>query len=304
MKVCRSLPQKIGGGNVKNRIKGLLSLGIGCFLMTGAQALARPASGSKTSGHADPPAHAVSSSAGVTVSRPNFSSRVRPFSRVSFGGGISLLGVHLLAATNVNRHLDLRGDGRFFQYNVGNFDAEGFSFSPRLNLASAGVSLDFYPFPRHGLRLTPGLLFYNHNGAGSRINANSDNGPITLNGDDYFPSASNPVNGTATLNLHSQTPAFTVTTGWGTFLHAKGRHLSFPFEIGVALIGSPTVDLALTSGQTCDYTGQNCVNVTSNQQLQKDLQAQAAKYKHDLEPLKTFPILDGGIVYSFSIRPR
>jgi hypothetical protein len=287
---------------MKNCIKGVFSLGIGCFLMVGAQASAQSVTGSKTSGLVDPHAYAGSTSAGVTVSKPAVSSRVRPFSRVAFGGGISLLGVHLLAATNVNRHLDVRGDGRFFQYNVGNFQADGFNISPRLNLASAGVSLDFYPFPRHGLRLTPGVLFYNHNEASSAVIANS--GTITLNGDDYFPSASNPVTGTATLNLHPQTPAFTVTTGWGSFLHADGRHWSFPFEIGVAFIGSPSVDLALTSGQTCDYTGLNCVDVTSNQQLQKDLQAQAAKYKHDMDPLKTFPILGGGVVYSFGIRSR
>lgn len=227
----------------------------------------------------------------------------RPFSRVAIGGGISLLGIHLLAATNVNSYLDLRGDGHFFQYNVGNFQTNGFDISPRLNLASAGVSLDFYPFPRHGLRLTPGVLFYNHNQATSAVNAEGGTS-FTLNHDDYYSSTSNPVTGTATLNLHSQTPAFTMTTGWGSFLPAKGKHWSFPFEIGVAFIGSPAVNLALTSGQACDYAGQNCVDVTSSQQLQSDIQAQEAKYKHDLDPLKTFPVIGGGVVYSFRIRSQ
>lgn len=250
---------------------------------------------------ADPPAHAGGASTVLSNSKTAGSSSVRPFSRVAFGGGISLLGVHLLAATNVNRYFDLRGDGRFFQYNVGNFNANSFAISPRLNFASAGVSVDFYPFPRHGLRLTPGVLFYNHNEASSAVIAN---GGFTFNGNDYNSSPSNPAAGTVTLNLHSQTPAFTVTTGWGSFLPAKGKHWSFPFEIGAAFIGTPTVDLAVTSGQTCDDAGQNCVDVASNQQLQQDIKAQEAKYKHDLDPLKTFPILGGGVVYNFSIRSR
>jgi hypothetical protein len=60
--------------------------------------------------------------------------------------------------------------------------------------------------------------------------------------------------------------------------------------------------MALTSGQVCDSTGLNCVNVTTNQQLQSDLQAQSAKYSKDVDALKTFPILSGGVVYNFSIR--
>jgi len=257
---------------------------------------------SKVSGLADLHADAVNSSAAIAFSEPAAPSQVPPFSRVAFGGGISLLGVHLMAATNVNRYLDLRGDGRFFKY-TGNFNTDGFAISPRLNLASAGISLDLYPFPRHGLRLTPGVLFYNQNKATSAIIAEGGS-TFTLNGEDYYSSASNPVTGTATLNLHSQTPAFTITTGWGSFLPANGKHWSFPIEIGVALIGSPAVDLALTSGQICDSTGENCADVASNQELQQDVQAQAAKYEHDLEPLKTFPIIGFGVVYSFGIRPR
>lgn len=60
--------------------------------------------------------------------------------------------------------------------------------------------------------------------------------------------------------------------------------------------------MALTSGQVCDSTGQFCENVASDKQVQADLNAQLAKYKNDLDPLKTFPIIGGGVVYNFRVR--
>lgn len=235
------------------------------------------------------------------VSRRFVPGLVSPFSRIAIGGGISPMGVHLLAATPLNRNFDVRGNGNFFNYSAGNISTSGFTISPQLNLASAGVTLDVYPFAGHGFRLSPGVLFYNTNQASSTVVAQGGT-TFTLNGHDYYSSESNPVSGAATLNLHAQNPAFTITTGWGSFFPARGGHWSFPFEIGVAFIGAPTVNMALTSGQACDYTYQTCVNVASDQQLQSDLQAQVAKYKNDLDPLKTFPVIGGGVVYNFRIR--
>lgn len=92
-----------------------------------------------------------------------------PFSRIAIGGGFSPLGVHLLAATNLNPHLDVRGNGNFFRYSVGDISTSGFTISPQLNLASAGATLDVYPFAGHGFRLSPGALFYNTNQASSAV---------------------------------------------------------------------------------------------------------------------------------------
>lgn len=237
------------------------------------------------------------------ASRKPASMPTSPFSRVAIGGGFSPMGVHLLAATNLNPHLDVRGNGNFFKYSVSNISTSGFTISPQLNLASAGATLDVYPFAGHGFRLSPGALFYNTNQASSAVVAQGG-ASFTLDGNDYYSSESNPVTGAASLNLHSRNPAFTITTGWGSFFPARGGHWSFPFEIGVAFIGSPKVKMALTSGQVCDSTGVNCANVTADPQLQTDLQAQMAKYDKDVDPLKTFPILGGGVVYNFRIRSR
>jgi hypothetical protein len=110
------------------------------------------------------------------------------------------------------------------------------------------------------------------------------------------------VAGTGTFGLHSQTPAFTMTTGWGNVIPRNGGHFSFPVEVGVAFIGSPAVNVALTSGQACNAQGQNCVNVATDPTLQANLQAQITKYKSNLDPLKTYPIVSFGVAYSFSVR--
>jgi len=110
------------------------------------------------------------------------------------------------------------------------------------------------------------------------------------------------VKGTGAVGLHTQKPAFTITTGWGNVVPSRGGHWSFPFELGVAFIGAPTMKLALTQGQVCDANGLNCVNVATDQALQTNLQAQVDKYIGDLEQLKTYPIVSIGVAYSFRIR--
>jgi hypothetical protein len=224
----------------------------------------------------------------------------KPFSAIAFGGGISPLGVNMSMATNLNRYMNLRGTGNIFNYTVNNFTTNGFTANGNLNLASAGTSLDLYPFPNHGLRFSPGVLFYNQNG----LTANATVAPgksFTLNSTNYYSSAANPVTATASLGLNTRKQAFTATTGWGNMIPRRGGHWSFPVELGAAFIGSPTLNMNL-AGTACDQTGVYCVDVASNQQIQANLQAQVTKYRKDLDPLKTYPIASFGLAYSFKTR--
>ncbi len=231
---------------------------------------------------------------------PPVASAAAPFSRVAFGGGISPLGINLIAATNVNRHLNLRGSGNLFKLTENNISTNGFNVDANLNLASAGLSADVFPFPNRGFRLSPGLLFYNHNRASATFNVQGGTS-FTLNNYTYYASSANPVMGAGSLGLNSRKPAFTVTTGWGNMIPHNGGHWSFPFEVGVAFIGAPSLNIALTSGQVCDAQGLNCVNVATDPDVQANLQAQIAKYRSDLDPLKTYPIISGGVAYSFHV---
>lgn len=226
--------------------------------------------------------------------------RPAPFSRLAIGAGFSPMGIRLMAATNANRYIDIRGVGNFFQYTVNNISSNGFNADAKLDLASAGVSMDFYPFPNHGFRLSPGLLFLNNNSVDATFSV-AGGTRFTLNHNSYYSSTSNPVQGVGSIGFNAQKPAFTMTLGYGRLIPASGGHWSFPFELGAAFTGSPTVNMNLTNGQVCDAQGLNCQNVATDTTLQSDLQAQISTYKKDLDPLKVYPIISFGVAFNFHI---
>lgn len=229
---------------------------------------------------------------------------LRPFSAVAFGGGMSLMGVNLQASTNMNRYLNLRGTGNFFNYTANNISTNGFNLNGTVKMATAGISLDLFPFPAHGFRLSPGALFYNQNRI-SAIGTPTPGTSITLNSQDFYADSVNPINASANLGLNTRQKAFTITTGWGDMIPRKrGGHLSFPFELGAAFTGVPTLAMTL-SGNACTIqadaaiNGPSCVNMATNALAQSDLAAQLAKWKSDLNPLQVYPILSFGIAYDF-----
>jgi hypothetical protein len=228
---------------------------------------------------------------------------LKPFSRLALGGGISSMGVNMQAATNVNRFLNVRATGNLLNYNANNITTNGFNIDAKFNFASAGAAVDFYPFPNHGFRLSPGVLIRNQNTATGTVTALGGTS-FTLNNVTYYSSSANPVSGSASIGLNATNPAFTITTGWGNMIPRRGGHWSFPFELGVAATGTPTVNMALTSGQVCanPLGTLNCVNVVGNTDINTNLQAQISKYKSDLDPLKVYPIVSFGVAYNFSIR--
>jgi hypothetical protein len=231
-----------------------------------------------------------------------FASSPSPFSRVAIGGGVSPMGLNMQVATNVNRFMNLRGTGNYFDYTLNNISVSGFNINGKFNFASAGAAVDIYPFPNHGFRLSPGGLFYNHNNVAATVTVPGGT-KLTLNGYDYYASSTNPITGNGSLGLNSQNPAFTMTTGWGNMISRRGGgHWSAPFEIGAAMTGAPTVNMALTGGQACDSNGLNCVDVATDPNVQVNLQAQLSKYRNDLNAYRFYPIINFGVAYNFSIR--
>ncbi|MGA3045482.1 MAG: hypothetical protein ABSD67_02595 [Terracidiphilus sp.] len=232
------------------------------------------------------------------------------FSRIAFGAGVSPLGIQMQAATNINEHLNIRGTGNFFNYST-NFTTQGFTANAKLNLASAGAALDVYPF-HAGFRISPGVLFYNTNQltASSTVASGTS---FTLNDQTFYSANANsttgatPVNANAALTLNTTKPAFTVTTGWGNMIPRKGGHWSFPFEVGVAFIGAPALNVNLAGTACYDQAQTQCTNIASATnpiaiQIQGDLAAQLTKWNSDLNPLKTYPIVSAGVAYSFHLR--
>jgi hypothetical protein len=241
---------------------------------------------------------------------------LKPLSTIAFGGGISLMGVNLQASTNLNRYLNARGTGNFFNYTDSNISTNGFDLTGKVNLATAGASLDIFPFPNHGLRVSPGMLFYNQNG----ISATATPQPgtsftLTENGVDYdyYPDAAtqatNPFQVNANLGLNTHKQAFTLTTGWGNVIPRKRQdqvssHLTFPFEIGVAFTGAPTINQFKLTGWACNSQGLNCVDMGADPTAKAHITAQQAKWQSDLDPWKVYPIFSFGVSYSFNVGPQ
>ena len=286
------------------------------LLVVGSPAHGQSLSKSQDSTSLDSPGYAVSASGpaisygGGQVAPAVRQKQIRPFSRLAIGVDFSPLGAGAEAAMNLSRHFDARITGNLLQYST-NFTTNGFNVDANLHLASAGTQVDWYPF-HTGFRLSPGILLYNQN----RVNANAPVAPgtsFTLNNQTFYAAIPNSVlgitalSGTGALGLHSTRPAFMMTTGWGNLIPRSGRHWAIPFEIGVALTGSPTVKMNLTGWACYDRAQTLCTNVDdpSNPiaaEIQNDLQAQVMKWKNDLDPLKTYPIVSTGVVFNFNIR--
>jgi len=231
-------------------------------------------------------------------------------SRIGIGGGISPLGINMQVATNISAHFNLRGTGNFFKYS-NTFNTNGLNLNAKVNLASGGGALDIYPF-RAGFRISPGVLFYNGNQV-TASDAVAGGTSFTLNGQTFYSATANtatgatPVFGNAALGLNATKPAFTITTGWGNMIPRKEGHWSFPFEIGVALTGAPSLTANLGGWACYDKAQTECANLASTTNpvaiaVQSDLQAQLVKWRSDLNPLKTYPIVSIGVAYAFHIR--
>ena len=225
-----------------------------------------------------------------------------PFSRLAVSGGVGVNGINMQVAVEATRNLNIRGIGNYFSYTLSK-TSDGTVESFTLHFATGGVSVDYYPFPNHGLRISPGVQFYNQNGLSGTL-ADKAGHEFTVNKDTYYASPTSPPLGNGSIALNSTNPAFTLTTGWGNLISRKGGHFSVPFEIGAAFVGSPTVHETYTSGYVCtDDTYTSCTqSAATDEALTMDLAAQDAKDDSDASALKVWPIMSIGIGYNFNIR--
>jgi hypothetical protein len=284
------------GGSPVKRITVLLSL----LCLAASTTLVAQSSSSDTQA-----APAVQTTKPVKAAK-NGEVRLKPFSEIGLSGGISFMGVNLQVATNLNRYMNVRGIGNVFNYTISNFTTNGFSLNGTFNMASAGAAVDFYPFPSHGFRLSPGVMFYNQNQvtATATATAGSD---ITLNDQKYYSDTVSPLNLAANLGLNANKQAFSMTTGWGNMIPRKGGHWSFPFEVGAVFTGAPTLNMTLAGNACTDQgdsttNGPSCVNMATNATAQSNLASQVATYKNDVNLLQFYPIFSFGVSYAIHLR--
>jgi len=94
---------------------------------------------------------------------------------------------------------------------------------------------------------------------------------------------------------------FLLTAGYGRVVSRSEKHFSFPFEAGVAFINTPNSTLNL-GGQICTVQGINCQPAATYPGFADALAAQLTTWNKNAAPFHIFPLVEGGVAYTFRIR--
>jgi hypothetical protein len=226
--------------------------------------------------------------------------RGNAFSRLALGATFSTLGIGGQLGTNIGSRLDLRLFGSYDNL-THNFTRSRFRIALNIGMANAGVKLDFYPLRRFPLRITPGYLFFNQNGLAATLHADPG-ATFTINNVEYASSRADPVHGTGGLSLSGG--GFMAMAGLGHVVSRSRRRFTFPFEAGVVFINRPVAQFNLL-GQVCSVSGPRfCEPAAQFPTFTANLAAQLASWNRLVAPYHIYPIVEGGVTYTFTFRRR
>lgn len=222
--------------------------------------------------------------------------KVKPFSTAGIDLHVGLMGAGFDVATPLSRRFNLRAGADFFSYGT-TFQEEGANVTADLRLRSGHASLDWFPFGGR-FRLSPLIVFGNNTGiqATARIPSGDT---VTLNGQDYISSYTDPLHGSGSVDFRKVAPGFSL--GFGNIIPRSKSHFSIPFEAGFYYVGQPHLKVAFT-GSACDPTEPaaiGCQPVNQDAGFQHDLQAFIARNNNNLSYASFLPILSIGIGYKF-----
>lgn len=197
---------------------------------------------------------------------------------MNVGLKLSTLGLGLDASMPINDTFSVR-------FNVNGASAtqtdsqDGNDFEGTLDLFTAGVLLDYYPF-ENNFRVSSGLYY---NGNGFKGNIKPSNGvDIDIDGTTY--STSDIASLDSDISFDTTAPYLGI--GWGNDAHDKGW--GFTFDFGAMYHGSGKADLTA-----------NGVNSFIAQQLENDIAAEEKSINDDLAKVKFYPVIAIGVNYSF-----
>jgi len=197
---------------------------------------------------------------------------------INMGVKLSTLGLGIDASTPINDKLSVR-----FNLNgasVTQTDSQdGNDFEGTLDLFTAGVLLDYYPF-ENNFRLSSGL-YYNGNGFTGNIKPSAGT-DIDIDGTSYSTSDIGSLD--SELSFNPIAPYLGI--GWGNDAHDKGW--GFTFDLGAMYHGAGTADLKA-----------NVINNVIAQQIEADIAAEEKSINDDLAKFKIYPVVAIGINYTF-----
>jgi hypothetical protein len=286
---------------MKSYIAALILLAITILLATPPAATQSPLVEDAAHGVADALLHednTASSAAFVIASRrPHDITRFyRPFSGFGLGTRVGIAGAGFDIATPLARKFNLRAGTDFFNYET-NFQEEGANVGVNLHLRSGHLALDWF-LTGGRFRLSPQLVFGNNN----RIIANvviPSGSTVTLDGEDFISSYSDPLHGTGRIDFRKVSPGLSM--GFGNLIPRDHSRVSIPVEIGFYYAGQPTLQLAFT-GSACDPNyppSIGCESVSQDTGFQQSLSAFRARNEHNLSYASFFPIFSAGVGFRF-----
>ncbi len=164
-------------------------------------------------------------------------------------------------------------------------------------MQSGHASLDWFPFGGR-FRLGPLMVFANNN----RVLATAiipSGSIVTLNGQNYISSLTDPLHGSGSVEFHKISPGFTL--GFGNIVPRTKAHFSVPVEAGFYYVGQPGLKVNF-SGSACDPTQPpaiGCQSVTQDASFQQNLAAFIARNNHNLSYASFFPVFSVGFGYAF-----
>lgn len=245
------------------------------------------------------PADGLTHSASFVTAPPrplNATRAYHPFSGLGFATRLGFAGAGFDIATPLARKFNLRAGTDFFNYGT-SFQEEGANVGVKLHLRSGHVTLDWFPFGGH-LRLSPQLVFGNNN----RVLATAvipSGSTVTLNGQDYISSYSDPLHGSGRIDFRKVSPGFSF--GFGNVIPRDHSHVSIPVEMGFYYVGQPSLQVVFT-GSACDPNyppSVGCQSVDQDAGFQQNLAAFQARNDHNLSYASFFPIFSIGVGYRF-----
>jgi hypothetical protein len=220
----------------------------------------------------------------------------RPFSAIGIELHGGLRGAGFDVATPLAKKFNLRAGADFLSVGMF-FQEEGADVDADLRMRSGHAALDWFPFGGR-FHLSPQVVFAND----TQIQATAlipSGSTVTLNGEDYVSSASDPLHGTGSVDFRKVAPGFSL--GFGNIVPRNKSHWSIPFEAGFYYVGQPRLKVAF-SGSACDPTvpaAIGCQSVNTDADFQRDLAAFVKRNNNNLKYASFLPILSIGVGYKF-----
>jgi hypothetical protein len=178
---------------------------------------------------------------------------------VGVGVKVSTLGVGAEVAVRVMPLANVRAGFNVLGYSR-SFSKDGIPYDGHLNFKTVEAHFDFFPWAG-SFHVSPGVLAY----IADPIKATAyipGGQSFTLGGTVFYSDSAMPTTGTGKIDFNQAAPMITV--GWGNLVPRRyNKHFSVPFEIGVAIQGSPAAKLNL-GGNVCISPGVNCTAANSS----------------------------------------